>query len=107
MTKNLLTFLSHKFCIHCCGDTKKLECDSKNATCTKLASFRMCCNLYKEEFNEEEQRKQREEYAEMMMGIHCNAHHIDSPNHIIKDALRIAYDEGYRQAMENLTNIKK
>ena len=51
--------------------------------------------------NEEKLRKQREEYAEWMMAIHCIAHHIDSPNHIIKDALRIAYEAGYRQGWED------
>ena len=36
-----------------------------------------------------------------MMVTHCAAHHIDTPNHIIKDAMRIAYKAGYRQGWED------
>lgn len=54
-----------------------------------------------EPINEEELHKQSEEYAEQMMVTHCAAHHIDTPNHIIKDALRIAYKAGYRQGWKD------
>ena len=43
-----------------------------------------------------ELRNAREEFAEYMMHKHCKEHHIDSPNHIIKDAFRIGFDEGIR-----------
>lgn len=48
MTKNLLIFLSHNFCVNCCGNAKKLDCDHKNVTCKKLAEFLIACNSYKE-----------------------------------------------------------
>lgn len=54
-----------------------------------------------EPINEEELCKQSEQYAEQMMVTHCATHHIDTPNHIIKDALRIAYKAGYRQGQED------
>lgn len=43
-----------------------------------------------------EQRQAREEFAEYMMQKHCKEHHLDSPNHIIKDAFRIGFDEGVK-----------
>lgn len=54
MTKNLLTYLSHNFCINCCGEHCKLDCDAKNYTCNRLAQFLIGCNLYKESVSEEE-----------------------------------------------------
>ena len=54
MNKNLLTYLSHNFCVNCCGNMKKLDCDSRNTTCDKLANFLVGCNSYKDEINEKE-----------------------------------------------------
>lgn len=42
----------------------------------------------------EEQHSYREKYAEDMMWKHCHAHKLDVPNHIIKDAFRIGFDDG-------------
>lgn len=44
----------------------------------------------------DEHRQAREEFAEKQMYEHCKAHNIDVPNHIIKDALRIGFDEGVK-----------
>lgn len=52
---------------------------------------------WQEEMNEEKFRNEIEEYAENMMIIHCKEHHIDCPNHIIKDAIRRAYEDGHRK----------
>lgn len=54
-----------------------------------------------QEVNEDELRNETEEYAENMMIIHCKEHHIDCPNHIIKDALRRAYEDGRRKEKED------
>lgn len=56
---------------------------------------------WQEPIDEEKFTQEREEYAENMMVIHCKEHHIDCPNHIIKDALRRAYEAGYRKSREN------
>lgn len=37
----------------------------------------------------------REDYAERMMILHCHEHGLDTPNHIIKDAFRIGFDDGF------------
>lgn len=44
----------------------------------------------------DKQRMAREEFAERQMYEHCKAHHLDVPNHIIKDAFRIGFDEGFK-----------
>lgn len=54
MTKKMLNFLSHNFCISCCGKQKKDVCDCINKTCDRVAEFLVECNSYKEEINEEE-----------------------------------------------------
>lgn len=41
-------------------------------------------------------RMAREEFAERQMYEHCKAHNLDVPNHIIKDAFRIGFDEGFK-----------
>lgn len=56
---------------------------------------------WQEPVDVEELRKEIEEYAENMMIIHCKEHHIDCPNHIIKDALRRAYEDGRRKEKED------
>lgn len=45
---------------------------------------------------EDKQIKAREEFAERQMYEHCKAHHLNAPNHIIKDAFRIGFDEGFK-----------
>lgn len=45
--------------------------------------------------SDDEYREFREDFAERMMQMHCSAHKIDQPNHIIKDAFRIGFDEGF------------
>lgn len=67
MKKNLLIFLSHNFCTNCCGDAKKLDCDSRNTTCDKLANFLVGCNLYKEEINEDELDELAMSYCEQIV----------------------------------------
>lgn len=90
MKKNLLTYLSHNFCINCCGDMKKLDCDSRNVTCDKLANFLVGCNLYKEEINEEELDKLAHNY-------YCN-----TPRHkYVSEEVQDAYKAGYRKAWED------
>ena len=42
----------------------------------------------------------KEQYAEQMMQEHCKEHHISCPNHIIKDALRIAFMHGFEYACQ-------
>lgn len=68
----------------------------------ELMNFRLdIVSEWQEPIDEEKLRKEIEEYAENMMIIHCKEHHIDCPNHIIKDALRRAYEAGYRKSIEN------
>lgn len=53
-----------------------------------------------EEINDEELRKFIEDYAERMMRIHCREHDLNIPNHIIKDAFRIGFGDGFKKAIE-------
>lgn len=67
MKKNLLTYLSYNFCVNCCCDERKFDCDSRNVTCDKLANFLIGCNHYKEEENSKENERLKDELDALNM----------------------------------------
>lgn len=91
MTKNSLIFISHNFCVNCCGVEKKLNCDSKSTTCDKLAKFLVDCSLYKEPIDEEELDKLAKDYSYKEYGSTGTGHFVG-----IND-----FKAGYRKAMED------
>lgn len=96
MTKNLLIFISHNFCVNCCGDAKKLDCDSQNKTCSRLANFLGACNLYKEPLDEKELNKLAHNT------VHCMSPHIRLGQNIPDYDNKVdIYKAGYRKAMKD------
>lgn len=90
MSKELLIFMSHNFCVNCCGNAKKFDCDCRNVTCDKLANFLLGCSLYKEEINEEELDKIATlSYRNTFIGEASDA-----------EIYRIGYRNGYKKARE-------
>ena len=94
MNKNLLIFISHNFCVNCCGDKKKLDCDSRGVTCDKLANFLVSCNVYKEPIDE----KKLDELTEKEMNIFFNVN--TGEMHYCTVTEKEAFKAGYRKAME-------
>lgn len=87
--------MSHNFCVNCCGDIQKLNCDGQNKTCSKLANFLVGCNIYKEPINEEELDELARKYAEEEYQYDLKDEDIDF-HCCIED-----FKAGYRKAWED------